>query len=70
MKKYNILNGGLASFLGITFGLTTIMGITMEFAYNKVFLISRQSHERLANYIINLSDRILVENMNYKGLQL
>ena len=29
----------------------------------------KQSHEKLANYIISLGDRILVETMNYKGLQ-
>ncbi|MCB2308444.1 transposase [Clostridium estertheticum] len=32
--------------------------------------IRKQSHEKLANYIISLGDRILVETMNYKGLQL
>ncbi|MGH4118236.1 RNA-guided endonuclease TnpB family protein [Clostridium sp.] len=31
--------------------------------------IRKQSHEKLANYIISLGDRILVENMNFKGLQ-
>ena len=31
--------------------------------------VRKQSHERLANYIISLGDRILVETMNYKGLQ-
>lgn len=31
--------------------------------------IRKQSHEKLANYIISLGDRILVETMNYKGLQ-
>lgn len=31
--------------------------------------IRKQSHENLANYIISLGDRILVETMNYKGLQ-
>lgn len=31
--------------------------------------IRKQSHEMLANYIITLGDRILVENMNYKALQ-
>lgn len=31
--------------------------------------IRKQSHEKLANYIISLGDRILVETMNYQGLQ-
>ena len=31
--------------------------------------IRRQSHEKLANHIISLGDRILVETMNFKGLQ-
>jgi len=31
--------------------------------------IRKQSHEKLANYVISLGDRILVETMNYKGLQ-
>ncbi|APH20897.1 TPA: RNA-guided endonuclease TnpB family protein [Clostridium botulinum] len=31
--------------------------------------IRKQSHEKLANYIISLGNRILVEAMNYKGLQ-
>ena len=31
--------------------------------------VRKQSHEKLANYIISLGDRILVENMNFKGLQ-
>ncbi|MGH4118681.1 RNA-guided endonuclease TnpB family protein [Clostridium sp.] len=31
--------------------------------------IRKQSHEKLANHIISLGDRILVETMNYKGLQ-
>ena len=31
--------------------------------------IRKQSHENLANYIISLGDRILVETMSYKGLQ-
>ena len=31
--------------------------------------IRKQSNEKLANYIISLGDRILVETMNYKGLQ-
>ncbi|MCM1992590.1 transposase [Oceanirhabdus seepicola] len=31
--------------------------------------IRKQSHEKLSNYIISLGDRILVETMNYKGLQ-
>ncbi len=31
--------------------------------------IRKQSHERLANYILNLGDKIYVEDMNYKGLQ-
>lgn len=31
--------------------------------------IRKQSHEKLTNYIISLGDRILVEAMNYKGLQ-
>ena len=31
--------------------------------------IRKQSLEKLANYIISLGDRILVETMNYKGLQ-
>lgn len=29
----------------------------------------KQSHEKLANYIISLGDRILVEKMSFKGLQ-
>lgn len=32
-------------------------------------VIRKQSHEMLANYIISLGDRILVESMNFKGLQ-
>nr|WP_276575924.1 transposase [Oceanirhabdus seepicola] len=32
-------------------------------------VIRKQSHEILANYIISLGDTILVEDMNYKGLQ-
>jgi len=32
--------------------------------------IRKQSHEKLANSIISLGNRILVETMNYKGLQL
>lgn len=31
--------------------------------------IRKQSHNKLANYILNLGNRILVETMNYKGLQ-
>lgn len=31
--------------------------------------IRKQSHERLANYILNLGDKIYVEDMNYRGLQ-
>ncbi len=31
--------------------------------------IRKQSHERLANYVLNLGDKIYVEDMNYKGLQ-
>ena len=31
--------------------------------------IRKQSHEKLANYILNLGDKIYVEDMNYKGLQ-
>lgn len=31
--------------------------------------IRKQSHERLANYILGLGNKIYVENMNYKGLQ-
>lgn len=31
--------------------------------------IRKQSHERLANHILNLGDKIYVEDMNYKGLQ-
>lgn len=31
--------------------------------------IRKQSHNKLANYIINLGDKIYVETMNYKGLQ-
>ncbi|MEF2115385.1 transposase, partial [Clostridium frigoriphilum] len=31
--------------------------------------IRKQSHEKLANYIISLGNKILVETMNYKGLQ-
>ena len=31
--------------------------------------IRKQSHEKLANYIISLGDEFYVENMNYKGLQ-
>ena len=31
--------------------------------------IRKQSHEKLSNYILSLGDRILVETMNYKGLQ-
>jgi len=31
--------------------------------------IRKQSHEKLANYIISLGDRILVETMSFKGLQ-
>lgn len=31
--------------------------------------IRKQSHEILANHLIGLGDRILVETMNYKGLQ-
>ncbi|MCB2292620.1 transposase, partial [Clostridium algoriphilum] len=32
--------------------------------------IRKQSHEKLASYIITLGNRVLVETMNYKGLQL
>lgn len=35
MEKYNISNRELISFLGITFGLTAIMGIAMGLAYAK-----------------------------------
>lgn len=31
--------------------------------------IRKQSHEKLANYILGLGDKIYVENMNYKGFQ-
>lgn len=31
--------------------------------------IRKQSHEKLANYILNLGDKIYVEDMNYKELQ-
>ena len=31
--------------------------------------IRRQSHSKLANYILSLGDKIYVEDMNYKGLQ-
>ena len=31
--------------------------------------IRKQSHEKLANHIISLGDRIFVETMNFKGLQ-
>lgn len=31
--------------------------------------IRKQSHEKLANYILGLGDKIYVEDMNYKGLQ-
>lgn len=31
--------------------------------------IRKQSHEKLANYIISLGNKIYVETMNYKGLQ-
>lgn len=31
--------------------------------------IRRQSHQKLANYILDLGDIILVEDMNYRGLQ-
>ena len=31
--------------------------------------IRKQSHEKLANHILNLGDKIYVEDMNYKGLQ-
>lgn len=31
--------------------------------------IRKQSHERLANYIISLGNQVKVETMNYKGLQ-
>ena len=31
--------------------------------------IRKQSHEKLANYIIGLGNRVLAEDMNYKGLQ-
>lgn len=33
-------------------------------------VIRKQSHEKLANYILTLGDNIKVEQMNYKGLQL
>ena len=32
--------------------------------------IRKQSHEKLANYILSLGNRVLVEKMNYKGLQI
>ncbi|MTI66081.1 MAG: transposase [Firmicutes bacterium] len=35
----------------------------------KQAVIRKQSHEKLANYILSLGNRFLVENMNYKGLQ-
>ena len=31
--------------------------------------IRKQSHSKLANHIVSLGDRVLVESMNYKGLQ-
>jgi len=31
--------------------------------------IRKQSHEKIANYILGLGDKIYVEDMNYKGLQ-
>lgn len=31
--------------------------------------IRKQNHEKLANYILGLGDKIYVEDMNYKGLQ-
>lgn len=31
--------------------------------------IRKQSHNKLANYILSLGDNVLVETMNYKGLQ-
>ncbi|MFT5874279.1 MAG: hypothetical protein ACI8WT_003240, partial [Clostridium sp.] len=31
--------------------------------------VRKQSHEKLANRIIGLGDRILVESMSYSGLQ-
>ena len=31
--------------------------------------IRKQSHEKLANHILNLGDKIYVEDMNYRGLQ-
>lgn len=31
--------------------------------------IRKQSHNKLANHIVSLGDRVLVESMNYKGLQ-
>lgn len=31
--------------------------------------LRKQSHEKLANYILGLGDKIYVEDMNYKGLQ-
>ncbi len=37
--------------------------------YRKQACIRKQSHEKLANYIMSLGDRVLVEDMNYKGLQ-
>ena len=35
----------------------------------KQAVIRKQSHEKLANYIISLGDRILVETMQFQGLQ-
>lgn len=35
----------------------------------KQAIIRKQSHEKLANYIISLGDRILVETMQFQGLQ-
>jgi len=32
-------------------------------------VLRKQSHEKLANYIINLGSKVYVEDMNFKGLQ-
>jgi hypothetical protein len=37
--------------------------------YRKQSEIRKQSHNILANYLLNLGDEFYVENMNYKGLQ-
>jgi len=31
--------------------------------------LRKQSHEKLANYIISLGNQVYVEDMNFKGLQ-